>query len=263
MSPADKEALERYKAELLDQRALVQDPEGAVTVEEEINFTQQQIDDNELAADDIIEPPPPSIADGLCEAIVTAAKSNLGLRELTIPDTVNTPAKRQSFNSNTHPVIDSMFRLCGLDNVGEFRRNGTGFHWCAAAVTNWWKNAGADIPPPKIRTPQGRTISGGPSSVQHWYEWASALGYLSDEPVVGAAVLYYDNKSRRYNHIGIVMSIDPLITIEGNTSDPSGGFNRNGIGCFQKKPRITASRSIKYVLPVRDGKITPCALRQL
>jgi hypothetical protein len=263
MSPADKEALERYKAELLDQRALVQDPEGAVTVDEEISFVQKQLDDNELAADEVVEPPPPVNADGICQAIVAAAKTNIGLRELSLPDTINTPAKRQPFNSNTHPIIDNMFRLCGLDNVGEFRRNGTGFHWCAAAVTNWWKNAGADVPPNQIRTPQGRRISGGPSSVQHWFEWASAFGYLSETPVVGAAALYYDSKARRHNHIGVVASVNPLVTIEGNTSDPSGGFNRNGIGCFEKKPKTGGSRRIIYVLPVQGGKITACALRQL
>jgi hypothetical protein len=156
-----------------------------------------------------------------------------------------------------------MLRACGLDNVAEFDRNGTGYHWCAAAVNKWWKDAGCDTPPNQIRTPQGRRISGGPASVQHWFEWASAFGYLSDEPVVGAAVLYYDTNVRRYNHIGVVVSIDPLITIEGNTSDPSGGFNRNGIGCFKKRPRLTGSRRLKYVLPVQGGSITPCALRQL
>jgi hypothetical protein len=264
MNASDREALERYKAELLEQTALVQDSDGAATVDEEISFIQQQLSDNELAADEVEDTVEisPDIS-GICKTIVDAAKTNLGLRELNIPDTINNPPKRQPYNSNTHPIIDTMFRACGLDNVGEFRRSGTGFHWCAAAVTNWWKSAGADVPPNTIKTPQGRKISGGPASVQHWFEWASAFGYLSDTPVVGAAALYYDSNARRYNHIGIVASVNPLITIEGNTSDPSGGFNRNGIGCFEKRPRITGSRRIKYVLPVQGGRISPCALRQL
>ena len=264
MNASDRQSLEKYKTELVQQRVSMENNPGKETVDEIISFVQQQLDDNELAADEVEEPTPPiENPSGICEAIVAAARTNLGLRELSLPDTKNNPASRESFNSNRPPVIDNMFRLCGLDNAGEFQRNGTGYHWCAAAVTSWWKNAGCDIPPNQIRTPQGRRISGGPSSVQHWFEWASALGYLSDTPVVGAAALYYDNKARRHNHIGVVVSVSPLITIEGNTSDPSGGFNRNGIGCFEKRPRTTGSRKIRYVLPVQGGEIASCALRQL
>lgn len=264
MSPEQRESLETYKAEIETQITLLgPDNPGVSTAQEELSFVQNQLDNDEVAADDPPPTPTPTDIEGICKNIVDAAKRDIGLRELSLPDVVNkTPPIRQPFNSNRHPTIDAMHSACGLDNAGAFNTTGTGYHWCAAAVTKWWRAAGAQTPPGTITTPQGRKIQGGPASCQHWYLWAKTFGYLSDTPVVGAAILYYGAKDKRYHHIGIVSSVSPLRTIEGNTSDPSGGFNRNGVGCFEKAPR-TLGRGVVYVLPVQGNKITPCALKQL
>ena len=264
-SPQERQSLEVYKAEIDRQIELMgPDNPGIDTAKDEASFIQEQLDRNEPAADDPPPtPPPPTNADGICKAIVEAARQEIGLRELSLPDLVNKiPPIRAPFNSNRHPTIDTMLRNCGLNNEANFNKTGTGYHWCAAAVTKWWRAAGCDTPPFKITTPQGRVLDGGAAGCQSWYLWGKTFGYLSDVPVVGAAILYYGGKEGRYSHIGIVSSVSPLRTIEGNTTDPSGGFNRNGVGCFEKAPRVLG-RKIVYVLPVKGGKVTPCARKQL
>jgi hypothetical protein len=261
LTAEERQSLEVYKAEIDNQIALTSpnDP-GIETAREEASFVQEQLDTNEPAADPAPSEPISTDIEGICKRIVEEAKKDIGLRELSLPDTVNTnPPIRKPFNSNRHPDIDAMHRACGLDNATQFNTTGTGYHWCASAVSKWWRAAGAQVPPFGITTPQGRKIAGGPASCQFWYDWARAFGYLSDVPVVGAAILYYGKG--KYHHIGIVSSVSPLRTIEGNTSDPSGGFNRNGVTCAEKSPR--GGRSVVYVLPVQGNKITPCALKQL
>lgn len=263
LTPEQRESLEVYKAEILEQLNSTPDSDpGKPAAEEELSFTEMQLVEDELPADESEEEVPIEEIEGICKAIVESAKQDVGLKELSIPDTVNTPPKRQAANSNRHPKIDAMISDCGLNNTTQFNRTGTGYFWCAAAVTKWWRAAGAQVPPNTITTPQGRRIQGCPASVQHWYDWARTFGYLSDVPVVGAAILYFDNKKRIYNHIGIVSSVSPMQTIEGNANDPATPFNRNGVGCFKKAPRL-GGRKIVYILPVEGNKISSCALKQL
>jgi len=151
-------------------------------------------------------------------AIVTQARNTLGVKE--------NPSR-----SNYGPVINDMVRTAGLNNEAKYKNSGSGYFWCASAVTYWWKKAGKSTP------------NGGAASCSTWFSWAKATKRYSNRPVVGAAVLYKFQGSSRPNHIGIVESISEngtIYTIEGNTS--GSGEERNGGGVHRKKC------STKYVV---------------
>lgn len=136
--------------------------------------------------------------------------------------------------------IDIMVGLCGLDNQAQVKKTGSGYFWCAAAVTAWWKSAG-------LKTPKG------PAACSNWSAWGRENGTYTKTPKIGAAVLYGPEGSE--HHIGIVASISKtgiITTIEGNTG--GGGFNRNGCGCFAKTPKMANISG--YVIPPNciDGK---------
>ena len=105
--------------------------------------------------------------------------------------------------------------------------------WCAAAVSSWFKKAGAKSP--------------NSAGCDQWMNWAKKNGLWSTTPAIGAAILYGSPSDA--HHIGIVESIDGNVirTIEGNTS--GGGFSRNGVGVFKKK--TTKAKALGYVLPVK------------
>jgi hypothetical protein len=105
--------------------------------------------------------------------------------------------------------------------------------WCAAAVSSWFRKAGAKSP--------------NSAGCDQWVSWAKKNGLWSTKPAIGAAILYGSTSDA--HHIGIVESIDGNIirTIEGNTS--GGGFSRNGVGVFKKK--TTKAKALGYVLPVK------------
>lgn len=105
--------------------------------------------------------------------------------------------------------------------------------WCAAAVSHWWRQAGAKSP--------------NSAGCDQWMIWAKKNGLWSTTPAIGAAILYGSPSDA--HHIGIVESVDGNIvkTIEGNTS--GGGFSRNGVGVFKKK--TTRAKALGYVLPVK------------
>ena len=124
-----------------------------------------------------------------------------------------------------------MFNNVGLDNQAKVRKTGSGYYWCAAAVSTWWKESGLPIP-------------NGGASCDNWMKWGKQNGYWSNTPKIGAAVLY--GKPSDAHHIGIVAGITPtgnIITIEGNTS--GGGFSRNGCGVFKKIPK----KYLGFVIP--------------
>jgi hypothetical protein len=147
--------------------------------------------------------------------IVKFAKKDIGTLESPLP-----PNKPE--NSGTRV----------LQMLGNTGINGPAF-WCAAAVTTWYKSAGARYP------------KSGSASCDVWMSWAKKNNLFSTTPVVGAAILY--GSSSDAHHIGIVEKIENgiITTIEGNTS--GGGFNRNGVGVFRKTPN--KKTIVGYVLP--------------
>ena len=165
--------------------------------------------------------------------VVEMAKKDLGVLETNTPPGKNYGGKAGGGDlpPGVFGRIDEMCSVAGLDNPAEVRRKGSGYYWCAAAVSSWWKGAGLPIPP-------------GSASCRNWESWARREGYFSTTPKIGAAILY--GTSGAAHHIGIVAAIDEdgvITTIEGNTS--GGAFNRNGCGVFYKTPRSY----IGFVLP--------------
>jgi hypothetical protein len=147
--------------------------------------------------------------------IVKFAKNDIGTLENPLP-----PNKPE----NSGARVLEMLKNTGINGPA---------YWCAAAVTTWYKAAGAKYPKP------------GSASCDVWMNWGKKNKLFSTTPVVGAAILY--GSSTDAHHIGIVEKIENgiITTIEGNTS--GGGFNRNGVGVFRKTPN--KKTIVGYVLP--------------
>ena len=117
--------------------------------------------------------------------------------------------------------------------------NGTGINgpafWCAAAVSYWFKQAGAKSP--------------NSAGCAAWKAWAIKNGLWSSTPVIGAAIIYANGVGHPH-HIGIVTDPKPnsqgrITSIEGNTT--GGGFNRDGVGVFLKNPRLASING--FIIP--------------
>jgi hypothetical protein len=200
----------------------------------EINSGQQNAADIDLTEEEVDALT--EISDAKCPAglkVLAVAKKDIGILETGTPPGKNFGGFPGGVQKNQPGRIDTMMKNAGLDNTAKVRNSGSGYYWCAGAVTTWWKEAGLPTPP-------------GAAACQNWVKWGKQKGYWSTRPVVGAAVLY--GSPSHAHHIGIVSSVLPngtITTIEGNTS--GGGFNRNGCGCFSKTPRL--SGIVGYVIP--------------
>jgi len=156
--------------------------------------------------------------------VVNAAKKDIGILETGTPPGLNYGGFTGGKQLKKAGRIDAMMSKAGLNNQAKVEKDGSGYYWCAGAVTTWWKEAGLPTPP-------------GSAACTNWKSWAKSKGYWSSKPVLGAAVIYSD-KNGKAHHIGIVSAVLPggkITTIEGNTG--GGSFNRNGCGVFSKAPK--------------------------
>lgn len=152
----------------------------------------------------------------LSAAIARRALSDVGLCE--VPP-----------GSNRSPRIDEYVRAAGSP-LGSF--------WCACFVAAVFREAGALTP--------GAGVDG---SCDAWRRWAMKRGRWSQQPVVGAAVVYgkVTDGVVDANHIGVVVRVDPLLlAVEGNTS--LGGYDRNGVAVDLKQ--VDRARVLGYVHPL-------------
>jgi len=192
---------------------------------EELEAGKQNANDVELTEEEVDALA--EISDAKCPdgaRVVNAAKKDLGIIETGTPPGKNYGGFSGGRQFEKAGRIDAMMANAGLNNQAKVKSSGSGYYWCAGAVTTWWKEAGLPTPP-------------GPASCSNWKRWAKSNGYWSSTPVVGAAVIYSD-KIGHAHHIGIVSAVLPngsITTIEGNTS--GGGFSRNGCGVFSKVPK--------------------------
>lgn len=212
-----QEELEIYEAE--------GNEEAAETARELIRYQQSRINDGvnysisedgdkQFTSESVINSEvDPDLDIGL--RIVEYARKDIGVVEDPLP-----PGKPANWGQR----VSQMLKGVGF-NAPAF--------WCAAAVSSWYKSAGAKSP--------------NSASCDVWLAWAKRNGLFSTKPAVGAAVLY--GSLADAHHIGIVESIEGgrVRTIEGNTS--GGGFNRNGVGVFRKSANI--SKVVGFVLPVK------------
>lgn len=107
-----------------------------------------------------------------------------------------------------------------------------GSYWCAAAVSAWYREAGAKTPPKDA------------GSCDAWVAWAKASNTWTSNPAIGRAVVY--GKPTDASHIGVVIRTDPLLlSVEGNTSLDA--YDRNGIAVDLKK--VNRLRVIGYIKP--------------
>lgn len=138
-----------------------------------------------------------------------------------------------------NPIAKTGTHESGKDNDGTIGRPGHtvrdmqriaggyvgGSHWCACAVTLWWKLAGLEVPNggPCVPNRWGVPAAGAPF-VPRWVKWAQEKNLWSKTPAVGAAVIFGSDN----HHIGIVVQIDAksgtTVCVEGNYHDfPNGG----------------------------------------
>jgi putative chitinase len=197
--------------------------------------------ENERVSVAVEEPIEPQSACGLAQKVIEAAKKDIGILET---GTAANNGKGKNYGGKVGggetPVgqvgrIDEMVRLTGLNNQAQVKSTGEGYYWCAAAVTAWWKEAGAPTPP-------------GSAACINWASWGKQKGYYSKTPKLGAAALFGPEGAE--HHIAVVVEIlsdGSVKTIEGNTS--GGGFNRNGCGCFLKKPKMSSITGYVHLPP--------------
>jgi hypothetical protein len=127
----------------------------------------------------------------LGRAIVRRAIMDLGLCE--IPP-----------GSNRSPRIDGYLKAVGSP---------VGSPWCAAALSAWWRESGAEVPP---------KLAG---SVDAWRAWGKATGRWSRAPIPGAAAVYGTPEDA--SHIEVVARVSPqLLLVGGNVG--LGSFTREG-----------------------------------
>jgi hypothetical protein len=126
--------------------------------------------------------------------------------------------------SNRSPEIDAM-----MDLVGSPR----GMSWCAAAVSSWFKFAGAEIPPTEA------------GAVRAWKAWAFRTSRWTTRAAIGRAVVYGDAQDNP-EHIGVIIRVLPvMLSVEGNTSLQ--GYSTNGVACAEKA--VTLTRVLGYISP--------------
>lgn len=169
--------------------------------------------------------------------VVSAATADLGVLETGSAPGLNTGGVvgGGSVPLGVSGRIDQMLAGCGLDNLKQVARTGSGFSWCVGAVHAWWTSAG-------LPTPSGA------ASCRNWASWARSNGYFSSTPVIGAAILYGPEGAE--HHMGIVSAVDDagnITTIEGNTTGT--GFTTNGVCVATKTPRTY----LGFIIP------PPCA----
>lgn len=190
--------------------------QGGVTNPIEIATANPPSTTNQDAGTSSDAGPAPNVTEtDIGKRIVAFATADIGKVESPLP-----PGKPENWG----PYVSFV-----LSKVGH---NKPAF-WCAAAVSHWWRQAGAKSP--------------NSAGCDQWMSWAKKNGLWSTTPAIGAAILYGSPSDA--HHIGIVESVDGNIvrTIEGNTS--GGGFSRNGVGVFKKK--TTRAKALGYVLPVK------------
>lgn len=151
----------------------------------------------------------------LRKRVVRRAMADIGIEETGV--------------ANRSTYIDGLLQAAGTV-VGQ--------PWCAAAVRQWFADAGAAVP------------ASGAASCDVWMQWAlrtnrwRPLGQYA--PLPGDAVVY--GVPGDANHIGVVVRATARggRAVEGNTS--FAGFEREGIACDYKP--IAATRVLGYVIPL-------------
>lgn len=99
--------------------------------------------------------------------------------------------------SNRAPEIDAYLKRLGVPLANP---------WCAAAVAQWFHDAGAATPP-----------GPGACSCDTWMAWAKEHKLWTSTPAPGYAVVYGKPDPLDAQHIGVIARLTPLsLSIEGN-----------------------------------------------
>lgn len=152
------------------------------------------------------------------------ANATLGQKAVTLAlYDANLPVKENPLQSDTGHE-----RILQMQKIGA--GGGTGFPWCACAVTTWWKEAGVDIP--KGEYPLHPNYAYVPT----WVKWAIANNRFVDKrnganpdyiPKTGDAIIYgwgsLNNDHGGFDHIGLVWKIEKDGTIYGVDGNFSAG----------------------------------------
>jgi hypothetical protein len=134
---------------------------------------------------------------------------------------------------------EAPLRLKALEKMKTY----VGIHGLPNAITNWWGWAA----PWCAMTVSRAYAEAGSTAFRRGLRWAcvgdidanARLGNwglsLTREPKPGDLVIFdWPGTGSPHDHVGMVVSTSPLITIEGNTSSEAGGSQYNGGQCCRK-----------------------------
>jgi len=119
--------------------------------------------------------------------------------------------------------------------VEAFQRIGDGKpgdSWCADALSTWlWICYQGPAPLPRT------------GSCAAMYEVAKQQGYVTTDPQPGDVFFRVNRDEDHAHHVGVLVSVDPLVGIAGNTSED--GLSSNGTGVFEHE--MEPSPSLVFV----------------
>lgn len=137
-------------------------------------------------------------------------------------------------------------RSAYIDELLRNANTAVGQPWCAAAVRQWYWDAGAMVP------------TSGSAAVRNWVPWAQSWGlWLPADAAAapGDAVIYRSDPTKPPNHMGVVVRSHTrgLRAVEGNTS--YAGFSREGIAVDYKP--VSMGHVMGFIRPrMRGGPVT-------
>lgn len=123
--------------------------------------------------------------------------------------------------SNRGPYVDALNAATGSP---------LGSYWCANAVTSWVRRGPLPMPSRDL------------GSCESWRRWALETARLDSHRRLGDVVLYGTTPTHA-SHIGLLVCLDPMLTVEGNTT--IAGYSRDGVAVQCKL--LNAERVLGYV----------------
>lgn len=122
-----------------------------------------------------------------------------------------------------------------IDEYNLLAESPTGSYWCGNFVGYHYRKSEAQIP----------RFTG---RCQAWLEWSKSNATFICNPEIGAAIFYAGKDGITAEHMGVVVCLDPLFTIEGNTT--LDGYSKNGDVVTLKYPTGKNRKILGYARPI-------------
>lgn len=155
-----------------------------------------------------------------------------------LPDTIDSRVvfalRTACMSVGEHEVPFGSNRGVWIDTIVAQAGSPPGSPWCGCAVRAWWRAGPLLVPD-------------GAGEADAWRRFGQAHGMWSPLPAIGSVVCY-SGDGVIVHHVGLVISVDPLLTIEGNTA--LDGYSNDGEIVTLKYDPPHASKILGYVSPL-------------